>query len=96
MNLPLHLIDKLDVLLQPYCPEPEDIEILAYYGMLIDRIIQSGRLDVMVDAVMIFSGIKEDDRAAVEYQPQPTTQVQFLEGLIVNNFLAYHRMARNI
>lgn len=96
MNLPLHLIDKLDILLQPYCPEPEDIEILAYYGMLIDRIIQADRFDVMVDAVMIFSSIGESDRAAVEYQPCHTTQVQFLQGLIVNNYMAYHRMARNI
>ena len=96
MNLPLHLIDKLDVLLQPYCPEPEDIEILAYYGMLIDRIIQAGRLDVMVSAVMIFSGIGEGDREAVEYQPRPTTRIQFLEGLIVNNFMSYHKLARNI
>ena len=92
MNLPLHLINKLDILLQPYCPETEDIEILSYYGMLIDRVNQ----DVMVEAVMIFEGIGESDRAAVEYQPEPTTRVQFLQGLIVNNFLAFHKMARNI
>lgn len=94
MTLSLRRINLIDTLLQPYLPETEDIEILSYYGMLISRLIDADRFDIIISAVMIFEG--KMDRSLIEYQPKDRTRLSFLQGLIENNFLTFHKMARNI